>query len=95
MTTMPAGIQLERDPLEFTNWRDTGCDLNPACLTCPFARCRYDEPPRLEQTTRLRSRNARILELTRSGRTAADVSREMNISTRTIERVRQAMRGRA
>ena len=32
-----------RDALpEFTHYRDTGCDLAPACLTCPFAVCRHD-----------------------------------------------------
>lgn len=25
-------------------YRDTGCDLAPSCLRCPFERCRYDEP---------------------------------------------------
>jgi transposase-like protein len=24
-------------------YRDAGCDLHPACLSCPFPRCRYDE----------------------------------------------------
>ena len=23
-------------------YKDTGCDLFPACLTCPLPRCRYD-----------------------------------------------------
>lgn len=27
---------------EFIEYRDTGCDLAPACLACPFDVCRYD-----------------------------------------------------
>ncbi len=34
-----------RDALpEHTQYADTGCDLHSNCLTCPLARCRYDEP---------------------------------------------------
>src|SRR3954454_855723 len=34
-----------RDALpEHTNYADHGCDLHESCLTCPLARCRYDEP---------------------------------------------------
>ncbi len=29
---------------EHTRYRDDGCEVNPSCLTCPLARCRYDEP---------------------------------------------------
>lgn len=29
---------------EYTRYTDTGCELQPACLACPFDRCRYDEP---------------------------------------------------
>lgn len=25
-----------------STFSDDGCDLHPACLTCPFAKCRYD-----------------------------------------------------
>jgi hypothetical protein len=27
-----------------TDYRDTGCDLAPSCLNCPFDRCKYDVP---------------------------------------------------
>ncbi len=29
---------------EHLEYRDAGCDLFAACLTCPLPRCRYDEP---------------------------------------------------
>ena len=34
-----------RDALpEHTHYVDTGCSLHSSCLTCPLARCRYEEP---------------------------------------------------
>jgi hypothetical protein len=26
------------------NHTDTGCELHPACLSCPLPRCKYDDP---------------------------------------------------
>jgi hypothetical protein len=34
---------------EHTDYRDTGCELAPSCLSCPLARCRYDEPANLRR----------------------------------------------
>jgi hypothetical protein len=32
-----------RDTLpDYAEYRDTGCELAPSCLRCPFARCQYD-----------------------------------------------------
>ena len=42
LEAMPSGAP-RRLP-EHTQYRDTGCDLHPSCLTCPLVRCRYDEP---------------------------------------------------
>ncbi len=36
---------------EHTDYRDTGCELAPSCLSCPLARCRYDETPNLRRLT--------------------------------------------
>ena len=39
------GRKIRREALpEYANYKDTGCDLAPSCLSCPFARCRYDKP---------------------------------------------------
>ena len=40
----PNGRKIRREALpEFANYRDTGCELAPSCLRCPFARCQYDK----------------------------------------------------
>jgi hypothetical protein len=36
---------VRRDTLpEHADYTDTGCELAPSCLRCPFPRCQYDEP---------------------------------------------------
>lgn len=35
---------VRRDTLpEHADYRDTGCELSASCLSCPLARCQYDE----------------------------------------------------
>lgn len=44
-------IKRERYEAAFTAlYVDKGCDLHPACLTCPFERCRYDAAPDYDLT---------------------------------------------
>ena len=36
---------VRRDTLpDYADYRDTGCDLAPACQRCPLRRCKDDEP---------------------------------------------------
>lgn len=40
----PNGRKIRREALpEHATYRDTGCDLAPSCLSCPFVHCRYDK----------------------------------------------------
>jgi hypothetical protein len=53
---------VRRDTLpEHAEYRDTGCDLAPSCLRCPFARCRYDEPPARRIAQHARDREIALL----------------------------------
>ncbi|HXK33263.1 MAG TPA: hypothetical protein VNM91_04525 [Dehalococcoidia bacterium] len=53
---------VRRDTLpEHAEYRDTGCDLAPSCLRCPFARCRYDEPPARRSAQHARDREIALL----------------------------------
>ena len=36
-------LRHEEDPMSRT-FRDTGCNLAPSCLRCPFEVCKYDRP---------------------------------------------------
>lgn len=72
------------------DWKDTGCDFHPACLTCPFVVCRYEAGfYRHLREIRDAEIEARIL----SGKSVDTVAREMGISRRTVFRVLEARRG--
>lgn len=74
---------------ELMRYRDDGCDLHPACLTCPLPRCRYDEPgdgqPVLKQV-----RNEAVLEVFHSeGLSASELAQRFRVSKRTVHRILQ------
>jgi len=42
---VPTPIELFNENFDkFVAWHDTGCKHHSACLTCPFERCRMDNP---------------------------------------------------
>jgi len=77
-----------RDALpENTHYADTGCDLHHSCLSCPLARCRYDEPG---GARRLLSsgRDSEVLALqSRGGMTIETIARRVGVSRRTVFRI--------
>lgn len=77
---------------EQTRYRDDGCDIHPACLSCPLPQCRYDEPyDKLAEQRK--ERNAAIMQaFYDEGLSVADLISRFNVSRRTIHRVLQAGR---
>ena len=71
---------------EGLSYADNGCDIHPHCLTCPLPVCRYDVP---ERSQRGKMRLDEINELLAAGLTAVAVAARLNVSTRTIFRLRQ------
>lgn len=76
------------DDSDTRHWRDDGCDLHDHCLTCPFARCKYDLPT--EETrargTRMASRTRRIHELRAQGIKVEVIAVLVGVSLRTVYR---------
>ena len=62
--------------------QDTGCDLAPHCLKCPFPRCRYDA---LEEAKEARNREIRRLRC--QGASIAELAHHFGLTKRTIHRV--------
>lgn len=86
----PLDLPARSDALpEYTDYRDTGCDLYPSCLCCPLPRCRFDAAggaPALLRT----GRDARIIRLARQDGLGVDELATMfGLSRRTIFRVLQ------
>lgn len=77
--------KLDGLPEEWT-YRDTGCELHFACLSCPLPRCIDDEPGGL-QAVRRRERDAEIRALRADGRPAAVLAARFGLGLRSIYRV--------
>ncbi|MBK6664493.1 MAG: hypothetical protein IPG47_17650 [Thermoflexaceae bacterium] len=74
---------------ERTHFRDTGCDVAPACLRCPLPVCRYDVPAR--QVLRASDRRERIREMTLAGLSSVQIAAVLGISVRSVFRIRREM----
>ena len=71
---------------EQTGYRDDGCDIHPACLTCPLPRCRYDEKGGLRAMINA-YRDQQIGRLRDSGVSSEELSASFGLSKRTIFRI--------
>ena len=79
--------RVRRDTLpEQTGYRDDGCDIHPACLTCPLPRCRYEEKGGLRAMINA-YRDQQIAGLRDAGVTAEELSERFGLSRRTIFRI--------
>lgn len=69
---------------EFADYyQDTGCDLAPRCLTCPFEVCRYDKAVTAQRSAQNKSK---AIELKVRGWSIDDIARELNIGRRQVFR---------
>ena len=69
-------------------YRDTGCELAPACLYCPLAVCKYDDSNWGKRNSKVR-RDLDIVRLRCNGMNVAQIATEVNTSERTVYRVIQ------
>jgi hypothetical protein len=74
-------------------YRDDGCEVWHACLSCPLPRCIYEEPRRTtSQLTAKRTRNAEIARLSRDGWSARELAARFGLTRRHIFRIRKQER---
>lgn len=72
---------------EFTNYRDSGCEVHSSCLTCPLSQCRYDEPGWLQREGR-DQRDSQILQARLENQLPVpELANRFNVSTRTVHRI--------
>ena len=77
-------VRYDRLPDTHDFMKNDGCHIAPHCLTCPRARCIYDEPEAPE-------RYAAAAELFRKGVNVRDVASAFAVSTRSAYRWRRLM----
>lgn len=73
--------------LDFAHYPDTGCQVHPACLSCPLPRCVLDEPPGQRAAARNRERDAAIIAAMQRGESVRQIGATLGISRRTVHRV--------
>lgn len=88
-TITPSGI-LPDD----VNWQDNGCDVNPACLSCPLPQC-IEEEPRGKQKLRMLHRASHMAQLKHQGKSTREIATLFRVSQRTVQRVLAAGEGKA
>ncbi len=76
---------------EHTDYRDTGCDIHPSCLSCPLPRCRYDEPGGIRALLGA-YRDQQIVALRRQGLSIEELARRFRVSRRTVFRALEKAR---
>lgn len=89
MTAESASIARRNALPEHQTFRDTGCSLHPACLTCPEVVCRYDGEDTVGGGLRARqsaARQAAIVALRRLGWSPMAIAAELHLSRRTVFR---------
>jgi hypothetical protein len=94
------GDIVHADPLDYcsSHRRDEGCELHPACLTCPLPKCKHDMTPgeRWEMGIGSGTGNnlpletrEQIKDMVRSERLSIQrIADIMQVSTRTVQRLR-------
>lgn len=68
---------------EFVRYRDVGCDLHSACLTCPLPVCK-EELSHGSRAVRARMRGLQIALLVGEGHSVRWIAQVMGVTTRSI-----------
>lgn len=88
----PSASHSQPDRLpEHTLYRDTGCSIQPSCLSCPLPRCRFDDSQ--YRSTKKQPRNDIIIALHELGLRASQIATSFGLETRQVQRIIKSHRG--
>jgi hypothetical protein len=77
---------------EYCQYKDEGCDLSSACLSCPLPRCVHEQSwGRFKLTRSLRDREIVRLHIGEN-KTVTELSRRFQVSRRTVLRALAAVK---
>lgn len=75
---------------EHNDYRDTGCEIHHACLSCPLPACKHDEPGILARIKR-EQRDQEIIRMIDLGMSDADIAKQVSVSAQTVLRSRSRL----
>ena len=76
-------IQDESDGILWNQYPDRGCEAAPRCLSCPLARCRYDDPTAYQ---RLRTGDVEAQTLAAQSMRPSEIAAHQGVRVRTVFR---------
>ena len=71
-----------------------GCDVHPACLSCPLPRCRYDDPVGYQRWQR-EELDKPVGEMEQRGLSVKEIALQLGKNDRAIYRALERIRKRA
>ena len=76
-------IQDVSDGIQWDQYPDRGCEAAPRCLSCPLARCRYDDPAAYQ---RLRTGDVEANAMMQEGMNISEIAIHQGVLVRTVYR---------
>ncbi len=76
----------EKDSLDLAQYRDEGCEVFPACLSCPLPQC-LEESLGGKKRFLKQSRDKEVRSYMERGLGTAEIAAIMAISQRTVQRI--------
>ena len=68
-------------------YQDTGCDLFHSCLSCPRARCKYDDPAEAQRERAMMQDRRKVDVMEREGWTVQEAAERFGVTARTVHRI--------
>lgn len=76
------------DPPEEVIYRDTGCEVHHACLSCPLPVCKYEEGQRWKAAVEaFGARNEEIRKLAAEGMAKREIGQRYGLSLHTVWKI--------
>jgi hypothetical protein len=77
---------------EYYHYEDTGCEISPACLSCPLPQCKYDDPVWFQKHRRI-ARDLKMWSAIRAeGLSVEEAADRFSVTVRTVFRIMQRCR---
>ncbi len=80
---------MESELPEDIDYKDTGCSHHPACLSCPFVRCKHDDSRDFRYHRTLESHRVVMEAMEAQGLSVRDTAMRFGASRRTIFRIKE------